>query len=338
MLDLEGVFESKLREGANKSNDAEGAVAARAADAASRLRTSTDARSALADGKKQKLTFAKTPPPPRSGAALLFLSLGRCCQGDWVTARHAAGACVAITERGWGDARLGDLARCLGAVADAHLGRWEDALAAATSITHDRSSHAEIAPWCLAMRMAALTATRQPDAAVALWRKALRREPFRSLHLGADDPAYRRLGASGVGSRNGDLSDSSRRSRGKDATPLSTVAEAGADMPALLAVRSFAAQALWCAGSTEEAATMIEQLCAQLKATSLTAHPLLPSAALAVGETVARASYTGLVSRRQGKEMMATCHSFLAQRASRLLPFSADLALKLRKVAPPGFI
>jgi hypothetical protein len=75
-----------------------------------------------------------------------------------------------------------------------------------------------------------------------------------------------------------------------------------------------------------------------LKATSLTAHPLLPSAALAVGETVARASYTGLVSRRQGKEMMATCHSFLAQRASRLLPFSADLALKLRKVAPPGFI
>jgi hypothetical protein len=36
--------------------------------------------------------------------------------------------------------------------------------------------------------------------------------------------------------------------------------------------------------------------------------------------------------------MMATCHSFLAQRASRLLPFSADLALKLRKVAPPGFI
>ena len=83
---------------------------------------------------------------------------------------------------------------------------------------------------------------------------------------------------------------------------------------------------------------MIEQLCAQLRAVALASHPLMPSAALAVGETVARASYVGLVSKRQGREMMAHCHSFLAQRASRLLPFAADLAVKLRKVAPPWFI
>ena len=185
MLDLEGAFVARLTDGDKPQVGgpsppqvaAEGAVAARAAREATKLRTSTDARSTLAQGRKQKLTFARTPPPPRSGPALLLVSFGRCCQGDWVTARHAAGACVAITEKGWGDARLGDLARCLGAVADAHLGRWEDALAAATSLMHDRSSHAEIAPWCLATRVAALTATR----AAGIGRraeKALKREPF----------------------------------------------------------------------------------------------------------------------------------------------------------------
>ena len=314
MLDLEGAFVARLTDGdkprvggpSPPQVAAEGAVAARAAREATKLRTSTDARSTLAQGRKQKLTFARTPPPPRSGPALLLVSFGRCCQGDWVTARHAAGACVAITEKGWGDARLGDLARCLGAVADAHLGRWEDALAAATSLMHDRSSHAEIAPWCLATRVAALTATRRPESAVALWEKALKREPFAGLRLGK--------------------------------TPLSTAAEAGADMPAFIAARAFAAQALWAAGAAEEAVAMIEQLCAQLRTVALAAHPLMPSAALAVGETVARASYVGLVSKRQGREMMAHCHSFLAQRASRLLPFAADLAVKLRKVAPPGFI
>ena len=314
MLDLEGAFAARLTDG-DKPRDGgepspqvagEGTVAARAAREATKLRTSTDARSTLAQGRKQKLTFARTPPPPRSGPALLLVSFGRCCQGDWVTARHAAGACVAITEKGWGDARLGDLARCLGAVADAHLGRWEDALAAATSLMHDRSSHAEIAPWCLATRVAALTATRRPDSAVALWKKALRREPFAGLRL--------------------------------DKNPLSTAAEAGADMPAFIAVRAFAAQALWASGAAEEAVAMIEQLCAQLRMVALASHPLMPSAALAVGETVARASYVGLASKRQGREMMAHCHSFLAQRASRLLPFAADLAVKLRKVAPPGFI
>ena len=314
MLDLEGAFAARLTDGdkpqvggePSPQVAGEGTVAARAAREATKLRTSTDARSTLAQGRKQKLTFARTPPPPRSGPALLLVSFGRCCQGDWVTARHAAGACVAITEKGWGDARLGDLARCLGAVADAHLGRWEDALAAATSLMHDRSSHAEIAPWCLATRVAALTATRRPDSAVALWKKALRREPFAGLRL--------------------------------DKNPLSTAAEAGADMPAFIAVRAFAAQALWASGAAEEAVAMIEQLCAQLRTVALASHPLMPSAALAVGETVARASYVGLVSKRQGREMMAHCHSFLAQRASRLLPFAADLAVKLRKVAPPGFI
>jgi len=314
MLDLEGAFAARLTDGDKPQRvggpsprvAAEGGVAARAAREATKLRTSTDARSTLAQGRKQKLTFARTPPPPRSGPALLLVSFGRCCQGDWVTARHAAGACVAITEKGWGDARLGDFARCLGAVADAHLGRWEDALAAATSLMHDRSSHAEIAPWCLATRVAALTATRRPDSAVAVWKKALKREPFAGLRL--------------------------------EKTPLSTAAEAAADMPAFIAARAFAAQALWASGAAEEAVAMIEQLCAQLRTVALAAHPLMPSAALAVGETVARASYVGLVSKRQGREMMAHCHSFLAQRASRLLPFAADLAVKLRKVAPPGFI
>ena len=46
---------------------------------------------------------------------------------------------------------------------------------------------------------------------------------------------------------------------------------------------------------------------------------------------MARASYVGLVSdETRAGEMMAHCHSFLAQRASRLLPFAADLAVKLR--------
>ena len=51
---------------------------------------------------------------------------------------------------------------------------------------------------------------------------------------------------------------------------------------------AFAAQALWAAGAAEEAVAMIEQLCAQLRTVALAAHPM-PSAALAVGETVARA-------------------------------------------------
>ena len=74
MLDLEGAFAARLTDGDGDKPQVggepspqvagEGTVAARAAREATKLRTSTDARSTLAQGRKQKLTFARTPPPP----------------------------------------------------------------------------------------------------------------------------------------------------------------------------------------------------------------------------------------------------------------------------------
>ena len=61
-------------------------------------------------------------------------------------------------------------------------------------------------------------------------------------------------------------------------------------------------------------------------------HPLLPAAALAAGETLARACAVDAVDRRRGKRALAECHAFLRDRAPRLLPFAAELAQKLQAV------
>ena len=61
---------------------------------------------------------------------------------------------------------------------------------------------------------------------------------------------------------------------------------AAKDMPALVACRAFAAQALWASGgskSRDESCLMADQLCDQLHSLHSPTHVLLPSAALAIG-------------------------------------------------------
>jgi hypothetical protein len=118
-------------------------------------------RSALLACRRRRVRFAEKAPPPRSGPAMLMRAYAECCQGDWVVARGAAAAAVALMEKddhALSNARLCDLARCLGATAYAHLGHWESALAAATALAEHRRRHAEIGPWILALRMASMTA------------------------------------------------------------------------------------------------------------------------------------------------------------------------------------
>jgi hypothetical protein len=86
------------------------------------------------------------------------------------------------------------------------------------------------------------------------------------------------------------------------------------------------------------AVLMAEQVCGQLTALHSPAHCLLPSAALAVGETVARACHVGMLQKKSGRRMLAECDAFLGVRAPRLLPFAAALAARLADVAPQGFL
>ena len=106
----------------------------------------------------------------------------------------------------------------------------------------------------------------------------------------------------------------------------------------MVACRAFAAQALWSAGERVEAVMQAEQTCEQLKLLHAPAHCLLPAAALAVGETVARACHIGMADRRKGRRLLAECHQFLAVRAAKLLPFAAELAEKLKQAAPAGYL
>ena len=161
--------------------------------------------------------------------------------GEWVAARSAAGVAVGVFDRGAGDARLADLARCLGACADAHLGHWESALHAVASSRATRKRHAEIAPWCLAIRVAALVAVGDPKTALLTWREATSKAPFAGLKL----DAYQF-----------EEHDASR----------ATDAECGArDMPAYVACRAFAAQAAWGAGERREATRLAEQTAGLMK-------------------------------------------------------------------------
>jgi hypothetical protein len=275
---------------------------------------------------KRHVHFVNKRPPPRGGPAILNRALALCCQGDWVTARSSAASAVVLLESGWGNARLCDLGRCLGATADAHLGHWETSLAAVTALSHDRSRHAEIGPWCLALRMAANTAMRHPEIAVKLWKEALQHAPFHSLGLHPEaHSAFLSQPEPKDAAESGYLSEALR-------------AAAARDMPVLVACRAFATQALWCSGAHAEAVTMAEQVCSQLMALHSPMHCLLPSAALAVGETVARACHVGALQRKPGRWMLMECHAFLGLRAPRLLPFSAALAAQLIDVAPQGYL
>ena len=62
------------------------------------------------------------------------------------------------------------------------------------------------------------------------------------------------------------------------------------------------------------------------------------AAALAIGETVARACHVGKITKKRGRRMLAEIHAFLARRAEQLLPFSSQLAERLKEVAPPGYL
>ena len=248
-------------------------------------------------------------------------------------------------EDGLGNARLGDMARCLGATADAHLGHWEMSLASVTSLSQYRRHHAEIGPWCLALRMAAHTATRNPEISADLWRDALKHAPLEGLALHAMEFSANeelsgnkelsggsatslRAGAGGAGAGAGE----------RGAIGCDRVA-AARNMPVVVACRAFATQALWCSGAKTEATMMAEQVCRQLASLgSSPLHCLLPSAALAVGETVARACHVGMLPKKSGRRMLAECDNFLRVRAARLLPFAAALADRLVDVAPKGYL
>ena len=311
----------------------------------------------------KRVQFHETPPSPRAGAALCARAMALCARGDWFAARAAAAAAGALLEKpGASNLRLCDVARCLGAAADAHLGRWESAAASAQAIAHDRECHGEIGPWVLALRLAAKTAAQEYAAAVRLWRDALHRVPFSAVPLGA--AAY--AAASPSGRKNDKIANVEQRasSSGKsfdtiaEDKPLRTprpatrknAARGGVsahgdgkltgsrDFPAYVCCRAFAAQALWSAGERAEAIVMLSQVCGdQLTRIRAPAHCLLPAAALAAGETAARACRVGAFEKKIGRRLLLETHAFL-ERAAETTPFAEALAARLREAAPAGYL
>lgn len=260
---------------------------------------------------KLPVKFATPRPPSRSGKTFLMRSLAFCNQGYWIEARESASKAVALI--GDGSNRLSDLGRCLGATADAYLGRWETCLSAMNALLHDRRHHAEIAPWCLALRMASNTAMNRPDVAVESWRDALLHAPFSDLQLHPEH--FHVLGV--------------------EEDMLSKTAKS---MPVMVVCRAFATQALWSSGAHSEAVMMAEQVSRQLQHLHSPMHCLLPAAALALGEVAARACHVGMLKKKVGRKVLGECYAFLAIKAPTLLPFSAPLAVKLAEVSPRGFL
>ena len=197
---------------------------------------------------------------------------------------------------------------------------------------------------------AANTALRYPELSVQLWREALEHAPF--VGLGLHPEEFRSVGEDNTGgsdwgrrmSMDGGGGGGSSRSGcgghpsagGTEEVPDRQVA--ARDMPVLVACRAYAAQALWCSGAHVESVLMAEQVCGQLTALQSPMHCLLPSAVLAVGETVARACHVGMLQKKSGRRMLADCDQFLRVRAPALLPFASALAARLADVAPAGFL
>ena len=318
----------------------------------------------------KRVQFHETPPSPRAGAALCARAMALCARGDWFAARATAAAAGALLEKpGASNLRLCDVARCLGAAADAHLGRWESAAASAQAIAHDRECHGEIGPWVLALRLAAKTAAQEYAAAVRLWRDALNRVPFSAVPLGA--AAYAAASPARARAMGGTVPWASPSAHKNDRANVErasfeTIAEdkpprtprpatrknaarggvsargdgvaSSRDFPAYVCCRAFAAQALWSAGERAEAIVMLSQVCGdQLTRIRAPAHCLLPGAALAAGETAARACRVGAFEKKTGRLMLAETHAFL-ERAAEVTPFAEVLAARLREAAPAGYL
>ena len=324
----------------------------------------------------KRVQFQETPPSPRAGTALCAKAMALCARGDWFAARSAAAAAAALLEKpGASDLRLCDVARVLGAAAEAHLGRWESCAASAKAIAHDREYHGELGPWVLALRMASETAAQEHATAARTWRDALRRVPFSAVPLGAAayaDASFadatfsfsKRRGAS-ERHKSSSRTDVGRGARGatnasrsfdvivedkplrtpppvsSDPRGRATASLGGAssrDFPAYVCCRAFAAQALWSAGERAEAIILLEQVCGdQLTRLKASTHCLLPAAALAAGETAARACRVGAFEKKTGRRLLAETHAFL-ERAANVTPFAEDLAARLREVAPVGYL
>ena len=285
----------------------------------------------------KRVRFAETPPSPRSGPALCARAMACCARGDWVSARAAAASSAALLERpGESDLRLCDVARCLGAAAEVHLGRWESANACVFALAHDREGHGEIGPVVLALRLAAKTASCEYTDAVRLWRDSLKREPFKDSPLGAGNYAE----ASRVAKkRQADTKDGNTSSTPRKNTSSPQKTMDSRDYPAYVCCRAFAAQALWSSGERQEAVVLLEQiLLDQLPSLQAPSHFLLPAAALAAGETASRACRVGAFDKKIGKLLLQEAHGFLHNRANNVLPFSVELAARLREVAPAGFL
>lgn len=323
----------------------------------------------------KRVQFTETPPSPRAGTALVARAMALCARGDWFAARGAAAAAAALLEKpGASDLRLCDVARVLGAAAEAHLGHWESCAASAKAIAHDREYHGELGPWVLALRMASLTAAFEYATAARTWRDALRRVPFSAVPLGAaayadasfaDATFVNRRGASSEGLKSSSRTDvGHRNNRGQPAAHFDVILEdkplrtpppvsndprgrlgpsslggaSSRDFPAYVCCRAFAAQALWSAGERAEAIILLEQVCGdQLVRLKASTHCLLPAAALAAGETAARACRVGAFEKKTGRRLLAETHAFL-ERAANVTPFAEDLAARLREVAPVGYL
>ena len=203
------------------------------------------------------------------------------------------------------------------------------------------------------MASAANTALRHPELSVQLWREALEHAPFVGLGLHPEEfsaavediagGSYRGRRGSMDGGGGGSLRSTKYSEEGgghssAGAHEGSDRQVAARDMPVLVACRAFAAQALWCSGVHVESVLMAEQVCGQLNALQSPSHCLLPSAALAVGETVARACHVGMLQKKSGRRMLADCDQFLRVRAPALLPFASALAARLADVAPADFL
>jgi hypothetical protein len=113
----------------------------------------------------------------------------------------------------------------------------------------------------------------------------------------------------------------------------------GRSYPTHVCCRAFAAQALWACGERVEACVLLELVLGhQLQQLGEPGHPLLPAAALAAGETAARACRVGAFGKKKGRFLLTEAHAFLHEKAPNVLPFASSLAARLREVAPAGFL
>ena len=254
--------------------------------------------------RRRKVRFAQTPPPPRAGPCCWLERAGVLQPGRLGGGTRKLGPPSALLDGAAGRLRAWRTWAVRSAPSRTRASGTGNCLASVEERARDaRPPCSEIGPWVLAVRISATTASGHP-------RRATARAARRDSRAAARGSAPLRRGVFREGARAEDGASSRRRGTcapcwwRAEPSPRRRCGRRANGSPVIQA----------------------EQTCEQLRMLHAPAHCLLPAAALAVGETVARACHLGMLDRRKDRKLFTCLPRRLAVSREAPACLAADLA------------